>query len=294
MGNDGGSIPRRIELVKEKQKEVKINPDLERVAAWFYCALSKQPLQPPIVACGLGKLYNQDAILEYILDKNAYGDGDKICSHITSPKDTVKLNLAPNPAYDEAKNAQDSTTMGHLDKDIKSRFICPVSMKEMNGKHRFVYLDTCGCTFAEQSLKEIKTQECVSCGKPFTQDNVVVINPHKEELDRMKTILKEKKAKAKAERKAKKAAAKEAGVPIEKKRKREADKSVSPPIPTGSPAQKKLQMNSTAAAVMGKVSQELAEKEKNKKEASSAIKSIYAKKDIKGNYLTMGTFNRYA
>ena len=41
MGNDGGSIPRRIELVKEKQKEVKVNPDLERVAAWFYCALSK-------------------------------------------------------------------------------------------------------------------------------------------------------------------------------------------------------------------------------------------------------------
>lgn len=41
MGNDGGSIPKRIELVKEKQKEVKVNPDLERIAAWFYCALSK-------------------------------------------------------------------------------------------------------------------------------------------------------------------------------------------------------------------------------------------------------------
>jgi hypothetical protein len=41
MGNDGGSIPRRIELVKEKPKDVKFNPDLERIAAWFYCALSK-------------------------------------------------------------------------------------------------------------------------------------------------------------------------------------------------------------------------------------------------------------
>ncbi len=41
MGNDGGSIPRRIELVKEKAKELKLNPELERAAVWFYCALSK-------------------------------------------------------------------------------------------------------------------------------------------------------------------------------------------------------------------------------------------------------------
>ena len=44
---------------------------------------------------------------------------------------------------------------------------------------------------------------------------------------------------------------------------------------------------------MGKVAQELAEKEKGK-EMSKAVKSIYAKKEDKGNYLTMGTFNRYA
>lgn len=72
------------------------------------------------------------------------------------------LNLTPNPAYDEQKQDKDLTTMGHLDKDIKSRFICPISMKEMNGKHRFVYLDTCGCVFAEQALKEVKSEECIS------------------------------------------------------------------------------------------------------------------------------------
>lgn len=41
MGNDGGSIPRRIELVKEKAKDLKLNPELERAAVWLYCALSK-------------------------------------------------------------------------------------------------------------------------------------------------------------------------------------------------------------------------------------------------------------
>ncbi|KAL1935964.1 hypothetical protein VTP01DRAFT_98 [Rhizomucor pusillus] len=293
MGNDGGSIPRRIELVKEKQKEVKINPDLERIAAWFYCALSKQPLQPPIVSCGLGKLYNQDAIIEYVLDKSAYGDGDKICSHISSLKDTMKLNLTVNPSYNENN---DATTMGHLDKEIKSKFICPISMKEMNGKHRFVYLDTCGCVFAEQSLKEVKSKECMTCGTPFEPENIIVINPQKEELESMKAVMKTKKAKAKAEKKAKKAAKKgEKTEETEKKRKRDTAESSSPSPLSTPPPQKKPHVSSSSAAVavMGKVAQELAENEKNAP-ASEALKSIFAKKEVKGNYLTMGTFNRYA
>ncbi|KAF7728514.1 Protein RTF2 [Apophysomyces ossiformis] len=281
MGNDGGSIPRRIELVKEKQREVKINPDLERIAAWFHCALSKQPLEQPIVACALGKLYNQDAIIEYILDKSAYGDGDQICSHISSIKDTVKLTLTPNPAY----NDSDATTMGHLDRDIKSRFICPISMKEMNGKHRFVYLDTCGCVFAEQALKEIPSKECVTCGKPFASQNSIIINPTKEEQEVMKAKWEEKKAKIKAEKKAKKAG-KSSAQKSGEKRKRDVES-------VEKSNHKKPNISSSAAAVvMGKVAQELAAKQK--KEVSAAVKSIYAKKDIKGNYLTMGTFNRYA
>ncbi|KAI9473651.1 MAG: Rtf2 RING-finger-domain-containing protein [Benjaminiella poitrasii] len=287
MGNDGGSIPRRIELVKEKAKEVVLNPDLERAAAWLYCALSKRLLEQPVVSCGLGKLYNQDAIIEYLLDPNTYGDGDRICSHITSLKDTTKLNLTPNPAYNE-KGA--TTTMGSLEKDIKSPFICPVSMKEMNGKHRFVYLDTCGCVFAEQALKEIPTKECVTCGKPFESQSVIVINPTKEEQEKMRIIMEEKKAKAKAERKAKKA--KNGG---DKKRK----KHDSPETTTPSPPKKKSAIaniqSSAAVAVLDKVAQDLAEKEKNSVSLSKAVKSIYGSKDKKenGNYLTKGTFTRY-
>ena len=43
-------------------------------------------LQEPIVSCALGKLYNKDAILEYLLDKSSYGDGEVICGHIRSLK----------------------------------------------------------------------------------------------------------------------------------------------------------------------------------------------------------------
>ncbi|KAF0380792.1 DUF602-domain-containing protein [Gigaspora margarita] len=69
MGNDGGSISKRIELVKEKQKE--------------------RLLKALVVACTLGNLYNKDAILEYLLNKSAYGDG----------RDVKMLNLTPNPPF---------------------------------------------------------------------------------------------------------------------------------------------------------------------------------------------------
>lgn len=38
------------------------------------------------MSCLLGKLYNKDAIIEYLLDNSAYGDGEEICGHIRSLK----------------------------------------------------------------------------------------------------------------------------------------------------------------------------------------------------------------
>ncbi|KAM3584674.1 Protein RTF2 [Umbelopsis sp. WA50703] len=288
MGNDGGSIPRRIELVKEKKKETIQNPDIERRALWFYCALSKNPLIAPVASCALGKLYNHDAILEYLIDKTAYGDGDKLCAHVTSMKDITKLNLTENPAFDESRESKDRSTVGSLEQEATSRYICPISMKEMNGKHRFQYLETCGCVFSEQALKEVPGSECLTCGTPFTPDNVITINPtDKKDIEAMKIAMEEKKAKAKAERKAKKAEKKANGVENGIKRKPKES-------PVGIPAPKKINMapTSATAAVVNKVKEELQARNKQK---SSAVQSIYRKhgEEKKQTYLSTGTFNRY-
>ena len=60
----------------------------------------QKPLREPIVSCALGKLYNKDAILEYLLDKTAYGDGEDICGHIRSLKvrPSLSLSLFNNPS----------------------------------------------------------------------------------------------------------------------------------------------------------------------------------------------------
>ncbi|KAI8328430.1 Rtf2 RING-finger-domain-containing protein [Chlamydoabsidia padenii] len=290
MGNDGGSIPRRIELVKEKQKDVKQNPNLQREAAWFYCALSKKALEQPIVADRLGKLYNQDVVIEYILDPSAYGDGDKICPYINSTKDTIKLNLTTNPAYTNLQN-DTSTVVGSLDRDLRSQFICPISMKEMNGKHRFVYLDSCGCTFAEQTMKEVNSTQCLSCGNPFDNTNIITINPtNKEEIDTMIKAMesKKKKTSSSSSKKRNREDGEKSKSKSKKNKKMALDRST-----------KNNNISSTvaASAVMDKVSKELAERQKNKP-VSNAIQSLYTNKDgsskVKGNYLTMGTFNRYS
>ncbi|KAF7359466.1 Rtf2 domain-containing protein [Mycena sanguinolenta] len=80
MGNDGGSIPDRRDLVRNKPKAAAVDK-------------ANQTL-----SCALGKLYNKDAVIEFLLDRDAYGDGENICGHIRSLKDVKTLTLTANPA----------------------------------------------------------------------------------------------------------------------------------------------------------------------------------------------------
>jgi hypothetical protein len=46
----------------------------------------QRPLREPIVLDSLGKMYNKDAILEFLLDRSSVGDGESICGHVKSMK----------------------------------------------------------------------------------------------------------------------------------------------------------------------------------------------------------------
>ncbi|KAI2663927.1 Replication termination factor 2 [Labeo rohita] len=157
MGCDGGTIPKRHELVKGPKKVEKVDKNAELAARWKYCALSQEKLKRPIVACELGRLYNKDAIIEYLLDKSAERPNAEVVAHIRSIKDVKELNLTDNPAWEgERRNIK-----GDCYEDMHcAMFICPVVGLEMNGKHKFLYLQTCGCVFSERALKEVKTEIC--------------------------------------------------------------------------------------------------------------------------------------
>ncbi|KAM7326793.1 hypothetical protein ACRRTK_013160 [Alexandromys fortis] len=132
MGCDGGTIPKRHELVKGPKKVEKVDKDAELVAQWNYCTLSQEILRRPIVACELGRLYNKDAVIEFLLDKSAEKALGKAASHIRSIKNVTELRLSDNPAWEGDKG----NTKGDKHDDLqRARFICPVVGLEMNGRH---------------------------------------------------------------------------------------------------------------------------------------------------------------
>lgn len=48
MGCDGGTIPKRDELVKKKKKQEEKDKDADLAAKWQYCAISSTKLKEPI------------------------------------------------------------------------------------------------------------------------------------------------------------------------------------------------------------------------------------------------------
>ena len=159
---------------------------------WGHCAITQEPLKAPIVACQLGRLYNKMAILESLLDQSGLPDGFK---HIKNLREVKELNLTNNPAF------KDSDTKGDSYNDNVSPYICPVIGLEMNGKYRFVYFWSCGCVISERALKAVKTKICHKCQKPFSNNDIIILNGTDEDLQLMSDLMKERQKELKAKKK---------------------------------------------------------------------------------------------
>ncbi|KAJ1641712.1 Replication termination factor 2, partial [Coemansia asiatica] len=55
-----------------------------------------QSLEQPIVGNGLGHLYNQEALLEYLFDNSKFENENAFCTHIKVLKDVKILRRHPN------------------------------------------------------------------------------------------------------------------------------------------------------------------------------------------------------
>ena len=146
MGNDGGSIPKRDELVTLKKKKETISHQENSKIKWNVCTLSKEPLKEPVVSDELGRLYNKETVLSHLLQKTF----PKELSYITRMKDLITLRLTKNPISSE-----------------ESQFICPVTMVETGTNFKFVAIRTCGCVLSQRALKEVPTDKCLVCSSTF-------------------------------------------------------------------------------------------------------------------------------
>ncbi|TFK68522.1 DUF602-domain-containing protein [Pluteus cervinus] len=324
MGNDGGSIPDRRDLVRTKAKAEQADKANQTRAKWFFCALSKEKLQQPVASCALGKLYNRESILLYFMDKSTYGDGEKICGHLRSSKDVVVLNLTPNPTPVSPESVNASTQ--------RASFVCPLSIKEMNGSQPFVYLSTCGCVFSHAALKTMlsssdkgkkekddtddskqddnssssEMEVCPQCAKKYNPSTeLILLNPSETEEELMWVAMEKKRLEAKKSKKRKNTSgspnAEDGNAqPPSKKRatgsaepdkpkERSKEKAKAKPVPSLNPS-----MAASSRAVVSNLAMEEA---KRKSQMSDAVKSLYhteESKKRKETFMTMGTFTRYA
>ncbi|KAK0544707.1 Replication termination factor 2 [Tilletia horrida] len=197
MGADGGSIPRRDELVKTRARgDAGEDPALVLRALWTLCALSREPLSKPIVSDATGRMYNKEAVVKFLLSR-ATKDADEVdpveeavAGHLKGLKDVRELSLEPNPALrrrnSPTSSAESGPSSAKEDSSTPFPFRCALTQKELNGKSRFVYLRTCGDVLAETGLRtvasasstgdsskagdaasKLKLYDCPICSKPF-------------------------------------------------------------------------------------------------------------------------------
>lgn len=195
MGCDGGTIPTRDELVKTKKKPEQKDQDSVRLYKWQHCALTQEPLDKPIVACELGRLYNKEAIIEKLLNAKSEGSSQG-ADHIKSLKDVKELQLEPNPNFKDKASVGDG---GYVDRSI-SPWICPLTSQEMNGKFRFVFDWSNGKVMSKRAYKMLKADKAAA----IAEEDLIVINPdeNSDDEDLMRTKMEARRARIKAAKKA--------------------------------------------------------------------------------------------
>jgi hypothetical protein len=197
MGNDGGSIPKRRELVKEAAR-LPTSAQMKETALeslthfWTFCPLSSLPLDSAnTVSDGRGRLYNYESILQCLLpsDDAAIPETQEEAfkgAGIKSLKDVVKVNFT---VLKDEKGHEFSA--------------CPISLKELGAATKAVYIVPCGHAFAEVAMKEIsesdaqegKERHCPKCSEVFEASNIIpILSTSEPELEKLAARLENLKA----------------------------------------------------------------------------------------------------
>jgi hypothetical protein len=159
------------------KKPDKVDPHEEALARWTRCALTGEPLRPPVVADALGALLNKEAAVAALLARGGGGGGADgarpLPEHVTGLRSLtdVKLALAVDvrggareeAAGEGAAAAAAAAAAGapprpppaaSADAADAVLFACPVTGAPMNGRFRFYLHKPSGVVLSERALRE--------------------------------------------------------------------------------------------------------------------------------------------
>jgi hypothetical protein len=176
MGNDGGSIPTRRELVKEAAKnpsaaQVKESQHEQQEYQWTTDPISRQPLEPPVVSDSSGKLYNKATILEYLVEGARKEEAERETNGaVKSLKDVVEVKFEAD---------DDVSVDSQQDKEVKSKkcaWKCPVTGDRLGPGSKAVYIVPCGHAFSGAAIKEVSGEKCLTCDIEYASNDIIPIN----------------------------------------------------------------------------------------------------------------------
>ncbi|KAK9101795.1 hypothetical protein Sjap_019049 [Stephania japonica] len=182
-GGDGGATGAEsrdcyLNMYATKKPD-KVDPNETRLSRWTTCALSFEPLRAPCVVDWLGNLFNKEPLVEALLGKRL----PKAFGHIKGLKDMIPIRLSPLP------------DKGNDFISFETRFQCPISGLEFNGKYKFFALKSCGHVLSAKALKEVKSSACLVCHQEFCELDKIVINGDADEVAALRERMEIEKAK---------------------------------------------------------------------------------------------------
>jgi len=200
MGNDGGSIPTRRELVKSAARaptvsELKATARENLSHAWTYDPLTSHKFDMEnLVSDWRGRLYNYESILNALMPNEDATEAPPLAAtngeppeysfsstDIKSLRDVVKLKF---------KRYAPPGTKG------KEIWACPVTLKELGPATRAVYIVPCGHVLAEAAIKQIEEEACPECSELFDRRDIIPILPTEEaDVEKMVNRMEDLKSK---------------------------------------------------------------------------------------------------
>ncbi|KAF2720674.1 DUF602 domain-containing protein [Polychaeton citri CBS 116435] len=171
MGNDGGSIPTRRELVKEAARnrtstEIKESQHEQQEYHWTTDPVSHQPLSQPVVSDCNGRLYNKDIILEFLVEGQRAEDVEKVTlGSIKSLRDIVEVKFEVD--VEATKQANGSAR--------REQWKCPVTGDGLGPSSKAVYLVPCGHAFSGAAVKEVSGERCLVCDQQYATNDIIPI-----------------------------------------------------------------------------------------------------------------------
>ena len=176
------------------------------------CALSGDALKAPVVSDEFGQLFNKLDVLEQLSSKKL----PEAFSHIRGLRDLIDVKSQPPKADSD-----------YVHGDGAPFCQCPLTGSSFDGSEPFVVIRTSGWLLAQKAISELGEEALQDEYGPFTKSDLVTAAPDPDDVREASKALAEKRAAAKAKKKAaKRAKGTAVDAPVEKKRKKAAPPSV--------------------------------------------------------------------